>query len=559
MVSQKKEDISYSDKECKHGKPAEVFRFHLFLKHIIQSKEEQYPLAVMRWPENGSFLLGQIKNWIANKSSGFNALKIISSLRQEPIYRSPGGGQQMAVTRYSISIHIEDRDAFYQGASKSQMLLWDSHAPPPKRVPSDGDSYIVSMEVFVDKIDLGGLGLDNRNPEVHVKVTLHVANARRAWTPPAFNPCVNYHADYTLSPKEFCQLVGPQKYFLPTEMQKDPIPTLNPCFLNHHADYTLSPEDFCQLVGPQKFFLHSEQPKDPKPKDGILDPGPPKLNHAIHVDRQNLNLSGWSYCKSGDAALSRLKTGCILMLLASTVAATPVPQSNQVEMQFQGANNLNASNCILKINMCSECNDHCGQTEKCNATVLNLVGDLYERLQTFMDTNQQSLQKRYNSSGTLQVNLIWELNKDFNVTNVTIKYTFNGKELPEEEITKLPMLISDPEKNDSSLNSSMLMEKEKEYVKKWGSFREKLLPILKKCDLPGTTEPWVIAVSTVFSVIIILIAIFIVLSIKYGMKSCKTVKETIRKAAYGLVSQTEAQGSPNWMEAPEREDMTSSV
>lgn len=553
--SKQREDISYSDIEYKHGKlwntlaPRDdhlsltsVFRFSLFMGvscNNMQNDEEQSPVAV-RLPKNCLFLLKQLKNWIANNFSKFNAAKINSPIYKELIYRSPGAGQQMVNARYRIVLQIKKQDALYQGANRFQMLPWDAHEPPPKRFTCDGGWYIVSIKVLKDEMDLGGQRPDN--PDVHLKVILHVANCM-TWTTPVVNPCLlNYHVENTLNSEERDKIVRIQKIFLPNEQPK--YPSLN----------------------------------FPNPVPSTIIPNPRCFNNeAIHEDHQDLNANRNSRkrplstnYKADNRAAAGLKAFSILLLLTSPaaaypVSAYPVSQGHQVEIKCLQDSDKNL-NCTLKIdNKYILCYGHCDQNlmhhqHIYDDTVENLLVNVSKQHENAMEVNQISLMRKHNlSSGNLELIFLWELDKVFNnATNETIQYIFNDKKLTDEEMTYLPMtstyfLNCDP-------NNSVYMEKMKDYVKGlWESIREKILPFLKIDDQPGTTESWVIAVSTVIPVSIIFILIFIVLSRKYGMKSCKTVTETICKAAYGQVSQTEAQGSPNWMEAPEREDMTSSV
>ncbi|XP_077340190.1 uncharacterized protein LOC143983908 isoform X2 [Lithobates pipiens] len=273
--SKQREDISYSDIECKHGKiwntlaPRDdhlcitsVFRFCLFMGvscNKMKNDEEQSPVAV-RLPKNCLFLLKQFKIWIANN---FNA-------------------------RYSIVLQIEKQGPLYQGANRFQMLPWDAHEPPPKRVTRDGGWYILSMKVLKDEMDLGEQCTDN--PDVHLKVILHIAN-RMTWTPPVVNPCfLNYHVDNTLSSEELCQLV---------RIQPEDTRTLIPGLVefNHGAIQldcrTLNIAlNTCNL----NTFLHSSYNKSDynliflNPVSSTINPNPPWFNNeAIHEDHQDVN------------------------------------------------------------------------------------------------------------------------------------------------------------------------------------------------------------------------------------------------------------------------------
>ncbi|XP_040180834.1 uncharacterized protein LOC120914273 isoform X2 [Rana temporaria] len=625
--SKKREDISYSDIECKHGKiwntlaPRDdhhsltsVFRFCLFMGvscNNMQNDEEQNPVAV-RKPKNCLLLLKQLKTWIAKNFSGFNAAKVTSLIYQEPIYRSPGVGQQTVNARYSIVLQIQNQDAIYQGANRFQMLPWDAHGPPSKRVTRDGSWYIVSMKVFKDEMDLGSQCPDN--PDVPLKVILHVAN-HMPWTPPVVNPCfLNYHVDNTLSPEELRQLIRIPKYLLPNEQPKYPIPkdtsTLIPGLLEFNHDaipldcrtlnissnlYTVlhfsyyKSDFYLNFINPvpstiipnthwfNNEAIHEDQDvnadgkfKKCPPYTNIkaedtrtLVPGPPKFNHldyrnlnissnpntvldssyyksgfnlnfpnlvpstinpnpswfnneATHEDHQGVNANGDSNkcplstnIKAGNSAAAGFKAFWILLALASPTPAYPVPQGHQVGIEIlRDSDNLN---CTLKIdNKFSLCYGHCDQNLKhyqniSDDTVENLLGKLCKRQERVMEANQISLMGKHSlSSGILQLILIWELDKVFNVVNVIIQYIFNDKKLTDEEMTYLPMTITDFW--DSDPNSPVYMEKMKEYVKEvWESIREKILPFLKidvqpekmnsSVNARANTRRWIIAIA----------------------------------------------------------------
>ncbi|XP_073454429.1 uncharacterized protein [Aquarana catesbeiana] len=663
LGSQKREDMSCCDIEHKHGKTwttlvprgdhlslTSVFRFCLFMGvscNNMQNDEEQ-SLVTVRLPKNCLFLLKQLKNWITNNF------------------------------HYSIFLQIENHDAFYQGANRLG-LPWDAHEPPPKRVKSGGSWYIASMEVLKDEIDLGGRYPEN--PEVHLKVILHVANRRMTWTPPVINTSVlNYHVDKTLSPKELCQLVSIQKYLLPNEQPKDPIPkdtrTLIPGLLefNHGAihldcrnlnissipntvlhsfyyksDFNLNFPNPVSTIFPNPRWFNKEaiyedhqdlngngNSKKCPPyttikaeNTGTLVPRPPEFNHdVIHLDYQNLNIRSnpntvlhSSYYKSdlnlnfpnplpstiipnprwfnneaihkdhqdlnanrnskkcplstnikaGNSAVPRLGAIFILLYLVPSAAADLVPQSHQVGIEIlRDSNNLN---CTLKIdNENSLCYGDCNQNQKhqemfINNIVQKLLSNVCKQQKTAMEVNQISLMRKHSlSSDTLQLILIWELDKDLNLMDVIIQYIFDGKTLPEKEMTNLPMPIIDF--RDSDPNSPVYMEKMKDYVKElWEGFREKLLPFLKIDDQPENTNSLVNAnaknkIVRIFikatGIVLSFILVFaIILYIKgFGKKTCKKLHETCCKVIYRRADQNEAEaeGDPNVMEALKKEN-----
>ncbi|CAI9614604.1 unnamed protein product [Staurois parvus] len=221
-----------------------------------------------------------------------------------------------------------------------------------------------------------------------------------------------------------------------------------------------------------------------------------------------------------------------------------------------------------------------------------------------MKSNLVSLQSLHNLSSDdhLWLHLVLKLDEDGNVTTVDAQYVLNGRQLTKNDTKVLPILIHPVVPENMTVSSDGLMEVLKYIVVQlWKDFRKELIPILKRNGTPETTtslsslstEPttplsslpaetktptletiksWAIAISTVILVLLVPIGVcikyfgkvrgiftWIYQWMKHCWKRCHPGTRnsyTSDSVIYRPAVQTEAkaEGDPNMMGSPERED-----
>ncbi|CAI9614605.1 unnamed protein product [Staurois parvus] len=204
-----------------------------------------------------------------------------------------------------------------------------------------------------------------------------------------------------------------------------------------------------------------------------------------------------------------------------------------------------------------------------------------------MKSNLVSLQSLHNLSSDdhLWLHLVLKLDEDGNVTTVDAQYVLNGRQLTKNDTKVLPILIHPVVPENMTVSSDGLMEVLKYIVVQlWKDFRKELIPILKRNGTPETTtslsslstEPttplsslpaetktptletiksWAIAISRKVRGIFT----WIYQWMKHCWKRCHPGTRnsyTSDSVIYRPAVQTEAkaEGDPNMMGSPERED-----
>ncbi|XP_077340205.1 uncharacterized protein LOC143983908 isoform X4 [Lithobates pipiens] len=507
--SKQREDISYSDIECKHGKiwntlaPRDdhlcitsVFRFCLFMGvscNKMKNDEEQSPVAV-RLPKNCLFLLKQFKIWIANNFSEFNAEKINSPIYKEPIYRSPGAGQQMVVNPCFLNYHVDNTLSSEELCQLVRIQPEDTRTLIPGLVEFNHGAIQLdcrTLNIALNTCNLNTFLHSSYNKSDYNLIFLNPVSSTINPNPPWFNNEA-IHEDH--------QDVNADRKFKScptyTNIKAEDTRTLvsgEPKF-NHHAhlDY-----QNLNISSNPHTVLHSSCYKSglnfPNTVTSTIIPNPPWFNNeAIHEDHQYVNANRDSKkcpcstkTKAGNWAAPGFNAVCIVLLLTPSAAAYPVSQDHRVEIKMlRDSDNLN---CTINIdNKYFLCYGHCDQNlihhqHISDDTVEKLLGKVCKQNEKAMEMNQISLGKKHSlSSGTLQLIFLWE--RFNNAMNETIQCLFNYKKLTDEEMTDLPMnfpyfLNSDP-------NSTEYMERMKYYFKElWESSREKIID-----DQPGETS-----------------------------------------------------------------------